>query len=76
MRAGGGILLGLFFILNSLGEIYPIDTTTQPEDRALLKTDNEGRKWVVRGYQNAKTGHEIQDTVLVKDKLVFRRIYK
>jgi len=71
-----GILLSLFFILTSLGEIYPIDTTTEPEDSALLKTDKEGRKWVVRTYQNAKTGHEIQDTVLVKDKLIFRRLYK
>jgi len=71
-----GILLSLFFIISAYGEIHPIDTTTEPKDIEVKQTFSDGKKLVVREYENAKTGSGIHDTVLVMDWLIFRRIYK
>lgn len=70
-----GIILSIIVIINSLAEIHPIDTTTEPVDIAILHTDLRGRKTIVRNYINVKTNKTIQDTALVKDILIFRYIY-
>ena len=70
-----GIILSIFFVVNTLAEIRPIDTTSEPTDMTVLNTDSIGRKTIVRKYINAKTNRTIQDTVLVKDVLIFRYIY-
>lgn len=69
-----GILLFLIFFVNSCGEIYPNDTTTQPRDVSILKTYENGNKLIVRECVNAKTNNIIQDTILAKDYLIFRQI--
>ena len=71
-----GIILLLILIIISYGEIYPFDTTTQPNDISILRTYENGNKLIVREYINAKTGQIIQDTVLIKDKFIFRQIIK
>jgi len=70
-----GIILSIFFIVNTLAEIYPIDSTTEPIDITVLHIDLKGRKTIVREYINIKTNRTIQDTVLVKDIFIFRYIY-
>ena len=69
-----GIILFFFFFINSCAEIYPIDTTTEPEDVSVLQTFENGNKMIAREYKNAKTNQIIKDTVLVKDKFIFRQI--
>lgn len=69
-----GVLLFLIFFINSCAEIHPIDTTTQPNDVAVLKNYENGNKLVVRERINAKTNRVIRDTVLVKDDFIFREI--
>lgn len=54
--------------------VYPIDTTTEPYDKSILKQFPDGSKLVAREYKNAKTNREIKDTVLVKDVFIFRKI--
>jgi hypothetical protein len=68
-----GLLLFTFLFINSCGEIYPIDTTTEPMDIATLQSDKDGNKLIVREYTNAKTDVQIRDTVLVKDIFIFRQ---
>jgi hypothetical protein len=70
------VVFSLLFGMLSCSEIFPFDTTTHPVDIQTLKTFDSGKKLVVRKYENAKTGWIIQDTVLVKDVFIFRRIYK
>ncbi len=69
-----GIILSIFLIISAYGEIKPIDTTTEPKDIEVYKTFSDGKKLVIREYENEKTGSVIHDTVLVKDCLIFRRI--
>ncbi|TMI61960.1 MAG: hypothetical protein E6H07_16980 [Bacteroidetes bacterium] len=71
-----GILFTVLLGIHSCSEIYPIDTTTQPNDLKTIQTYSDGKKLVVRQYKNAKTNADIQDTVLVKDVYLFRRLYK
>jgi phosphate starvation-inducible membrane PsiE len=77
--AQAAIPIAVFFILIcgalSFLEIFPIDTTTQPADVSILQSYPGGKKLVIRQYKNAKTNEKIQDTVLVKDVLIFRRLY-
>lgn len=70
------LLLFSVFFINSCAEIYPIETLTEPVDIGVLREENNGTKWVVRKYENAKTHQDIQDTVLVKDFFIFREIIK
>lgn len=80
VNAGLKIVLGILFILLlgilSCSEVYPIDTTTEPVDKMVLQTFGDGRKIVVRQYENAKTNAKIQDTILVRDIFIFRRLYE
>ncbi len=69
-----GVLLFLILFINSCAEIYPIDTTTQPQDISVLQTNDDGGKLVVRERINAKTNGIIRDTVLVKDNFIFRQV--
>ena len=69
-----GLVLFLFLTINSCSEIYPIDTTTEPIDIALLYKDEIGNKLIAREYKNAKTNATIRDTVLVKDYFLFREL--
>lgn len=69
-----GVLLFLIFFINSCAEVYPIDTTTQPHDISVLRTNEDGSKLVARERINAKTNGIIRDTVLVKDNFIFRQI--
>lgn len=71
-----GVILFLIFFINSCAEIYPIDTTTQPQDISVLQTNEDGSKLIVRERINAKTNGIIRDTVLVKDNFIFRQIIK
>ena len=71
-----GIAMTLLFCVASCATIFPIDTTTQPRDKFIVDRFPDGRKKIIREYRNAKTGHEIMDTVIVKDVLCFRRLYK
>ena len=72
------VIVTLLFLclLHAYFQIHPIDTTTEPVDKALLRTDEKGNKLVAREYKNAKTNGVIQDTVLVKDFFIFRQIIK
>jgi len=54
-----GIILSIFFVVNTLAEIRPIDTTSEPTDMTVLNTDSIGRKTIVRKYINAKTNRTI-----------------
>ncbi|MBP6127766.1 hypothetical protein [Flavobacterium sp.] len=69
-----GVVLFLILFINSCAEIYPIDTTTQPQDISVLQTNEDGSKLVVRERINAKTNGIIRDTVLVKDNFIFRQV--
>jgi len=69
-----GILLFLIFFINSCAEIFPLETETEPVDISTLHTYKDGSKLITREYMNAKTNQVIQDTVLVKDKFIFRQI--
>jgi hypothetical protein len=69
-----GILIFSFFFINSCSEIFPIDTTTEPVDIAILNTEGNGNKLIVRQYENVKTNEKIRDTVLVKDFFIFREL--
>ena len=69
-----GVILFTFFIINSYAEIYPIDTTTEPRDISVLQRYENDSKLVVREYKNAKTNVLIKDTVVVRDKFIFRQI--
>ena len=69
-----GIVFFLLFFINSCSEIFPIDTTTQPIDVSVLKTNENGSKLIIRERRNAKTDQLIRDTVLVNDKYIFRQI--
>ena len=69
-----GVILFSIFLINSYVDIYPIDTTTQPKDVSVLQICKNGNKLTVREYKNAKTNAIIKDTVLVKDKFIFRQI--
>ena len=69
-----GVILFLIFFINSCAEIYPIDTTTQPNDISVLQTNEDGSKLVVRERINVKTDGIIRDTTLVKDNFIFRQI--
>lgn len=69
-----GVILFLIFFINSCAEIYPIDTTTQPNDISVLQTNEDGSKLVVRERINAKNNGIIRDTTLVKDNFIFRQI--
>lgn len=69
-----GVLLFLNLFINSCAEIYPIDTTTQPQDISVLQTNEDGSKLVIRERIKAKTNGIIRDTTLVKDKFIFRQI--
>ena len=68
------ILLSIIFLFNSYAEIFPIDTTTQPVDITTLQLDKNGNKLVIQEFKNVETNEIIQDTVLVKDYFIFRRI--
>jgi len=70
-----GILFSLLFSFSAYFTAYPFDTTTEPYDIRILRTDEDGKKLVISGYKNVKTNAEIQDTVLVQDIFVFRRLY-
>ena len=67
-----GVILLFFSLFNSFFELYPIDTTTEPIDLAVLRVDSDGKKLISRQYKNAKTNRLLQDTVLVKDYFIFR----
>jgi hypothetical protein len=67
-------LLSIIFLFNSYAEIFPIDTTTQPVDITTLQLDKNGNKLVIQEFKNVETNEIIQDTVLVKDYFIFRRI--
>lgn len=69
-----GLILFLIFFIDSCSEIYPIDTTTQPQDISVMQTNKDGSKWIVRERIKVKTNGTIRDTVLVKDNFIFRRI--
>jgi len=69
-----GVILFLIFFINSCAAIYPIDTTTQPRDIAVLRTNKDGSKLIVRERINAKTNGIIRDTALVKDNFIFRQV--
>jgi hypothetical protein len=69
-----GILLFLFFFVNSCSEIYPVDTTTEAVDIGVLGTYENGNKLIARRYKNVKTHRIIEDTVLVKDYFIFRQL--
>ena len=69
-----GVMLFLIFFINSCAEIYPIDTTTQPNDISVLQINEDGSKLVVRERISTKTNGIIQDTTLVKDNFIFRQI--
>jgi hypothetical protein len=56
--------------------LNPIDTTTEPYDKAILERFPNGNKIVIRQYMNAKTNRKISDTVLVKDTFIFRKIFR
>jgi len=75
LKAVLGFLFVLLLGILSCSEIHPIDTTTQPEDTKTIQTYSDGTKLVMRHYINAKTNAQIQDTVLVKDIFMFRRLY-
>ena len=70
-----GSLFVLFFGLLTLGELFPIDTTTEPVDISTIQIDSQGKKTIARQYINAKTNSKITDTVLVKDIFIFRKLY-
>jgi len=55
------------------GQFNPIDTTTFPRDKRVLN-QGENSKLVMVEYKNCKTNRVYQDTLLVDDKWVFRRI--
>ncbi|MFC4816725.1 MULTISPECIES: hypothetical protein [unclassified Flavobacterium] len=69
-----GVILFLIFFINSCAAIYPIDTTTQPQDISVLQTNEDGSKLIVRERINAKTNRSIRDTTLVKDNFIFRQV--
>lgn len=71
-----GIISSLIFLLLAFFEINPIDTITQPIDISILKTFPNETKLISRQYENAKTTHQIVDTVLVKDISIFRKIIR
>jgi hypothetical protein len=70
-----GLLFLIFLVLVAWTEEHPIDTTTNPVDIATLREYGDGKKLIARKYLNAKTNATIEDTVLVKDILVFRQFY-
>lgn len=70
-----GLILLVFLVINSIGEIHPIDTTTEFIDIATLNTGKDGKKTIVRECFNVKTNGIIRDTLLVKDFFIFRYIY-
>lgn len=70
-----GIIFLIFFGVLSFSEIYPIDTTTEIVDIKTIQTYTDGKKLVVRQYENAKTNAVIKDTVLVKDIFIFRQVF-
>lgn len=70
-----GVIFLIFLGLLSYSEFYPIDTTTEPVDIKTVQTYTDGKKLVARQYENAKTNVIIEDTVLVEDVFIFRRIY-
>src|SRR5688572_24673891 len=68
------VIAVLITLVSSYLTVYPIDTTTEPYDKSILKQFPNGSKLVAREYKNAKTTREIRDTVLVKDFFIFRKI--
>ncbi|HEU4472703.1 MAG TPA: hypothetical protein VFR58_16525 [Flavisolibacter sp.] len=71
----GSILL-FFFAVCACFTLNPIDTHTLPVDESTLFVYPDGKKVVVRSYQNAKTNGLIRDTVLVKEVYVFRQVIR
>ncbi len=71
-----GIVMFLLFCVASCATIFPVDTTSQPKDKVLLSSYADGRKKIIREFRNARAGAPVYDTVLVKDILIFRRLYK
>lgn len=69
-----GIILFIIFFVNSCAEIYPLDTTTQPKDIAVIQRGEDRRKLIVRERMNVKTNTIINDTVWVQDNFIFRQI--
>ncbi len=67
------VIFAFAFVILAYGEIYPIDTTTEPIDVRTLEKHNNGDNLIVREYQNAKTGRIIHDTVKVHDYFIFRK---
>ena len=80
LRVNRGILFAvgavfiILFILMALGEIFPIDTTTNPVDISTLRIESSGQKVIVRTCVNAKSNRTIYDTVRIKDYFILRRI--
>ena len=70
-----GIIFLIFLVIVTISEFHPIDTTTEPVDTKTIQSFPDGKKLVVRQYENAKTNAIIKDTVLVKDLCIFRQIY-
>jgi hypothetical protein len=70
------IVVMLVLAVSSCLTVYPIDTKTEPYDKTVLSRFTKGQKLIVREYQNAKTNGKIEDTVLVQDVFVFRKIFK
>lgn len=71
-----GIVSAIIFMLLAFFEINPIDTTTHPLDIAILEKCPNETKLISRQYENAKTSRQINDTVLVRDVFIFRKIIK
>lgn len=69
-----GTIFTVLFLIMALGEIFPIDTTTEPIDIMTLRLNPDGQKVIVREYLNVKTNTTIHDTVTVKDYFIFRRM--
>jgi hypothetical protein len=69
-----GIVFFFFFSVGSCLAIFPIDTTTQPMNKAILGQNPDGTTRVLRAYKNAKTNQRIEDTAVVRDVFVFRKI--
>ena len=67
------VIFTFAFIIMAWGEIYPIDTTTEPVDTYTIATDSKGQRLIIREYENAKTGSIIYDTVKVHDYFIFRK---
>lgn len=62
-------------LLIILLKLYPLDTMTERFDKAILKKFPTGQKVMIRKYKNAKANQPHNDTVLVRDIWIYRKIY-